>query len=95
MISERIALDVALLLCILFLPWWVSALVAIAGLLYLRNFSELVVLSLFYDVLYGPVVHAYTGTYFFVTSVAIVALLLSSFLKRYFIFYNTRDAFNS
>lgn len=49
----RIACNIALILCVLYLPWWIGVLVALVSAFLVDRFFELVLYGMLADVLYG------------------------------------------
>jgi hypothetical protein len=75
----RIAFNIGLIISLLYLPWWIGALIALAGAFLVEGFYEVVVYGILFDVLYGTVTgfHGveYTGTFFTIV-VFILALVI-------------------
>lgn len=75
----RIVCNIALILSVLYLPWWVTAcMVIVSGILVVRCY-EVIVYGILFDVLYGTSfgVHGYsyvgttfTAAVFFITLIA-------------------------
>jgi len=83
----RILVGFLLLFSILFMPLWVSVILALAGMVYFSKFFEATVLFFLSDLLYGtkeirglPIVFAS-----FVT--AVIVLIIIEFLKKKLKFY--------
>lgn len=86
-LRNRIIFNIILGLSILFMPWWLSVGLGILMIAFIRNPYEILVWGLFMDSLYG-----FSGTDFFFigtfTWAAVIALLISIFLKERLLFYN-------
>lgn len=72
----RILFSIVLLFSILFMPFWVSALLALAGIIYFSKFFETAVLFLLSDLLYGT--KEQTGFPVIFTSFIIAIILLTA-----------------
>ncbi len=79
----RIFADLLLCGAVLYLPWWVSALLALLSFFLFEHFYEMLVAAFLLDLLYGaPSPHF--GTFRFVmSSVAVVLFMLGTVLKRH------------
>lgn len=85
--ASRILLVIVSLLSILFLPFWVSALLAFAGLIYFSVFWEVIALFFLSDLLYGAERVNFYGITFITTLVATLLLLAAELLKKKLKFY--------
>ena len=83
----RILASVVLLFSILFLPFWVSIILALAGMIYFRFFLEAVFMFLLSDLLYGVKEAKFFNIVFI--SLIVYALVLTGveFVKRRLKFY--------
>lgn len=72
----RILISIVLLFSILFMPFWVSALLALVGIIYFSKFFEAAVLFLLSDLLYGT--KGETGFPVIFTSFIIAIILLTA-----------------
>lgn len=83
----RIIASFVILLSILFLPFWVSVILAFLAIIYFRVFWEAIVLFFISDLLYG----ANEARFFNITLVStifiIIMLLLIEFTKKKLKFY--------
>jgi hypothetical protein len=87
----RILVSVLLLFSVLFLPFWVTVLLALAGMIYFSVFWEAVVLFLLSDSLYGVGKEKYFGLVFVSFIASFIILILIEILKKKIKFYpNTR-----
>ncbi|MEK7081273.1 MAG: hypothetical protein AAB902_02710 [Patescibacteria group bacterium] len=84
----RILASVLLLFSILFMPFWVSVILALAGMIYFAIFWEVVVLLLLSDLLYGVKEAKFSNVIFISFIVSILVLVLLEFLKRKLKFYS-------
>ena len=87
MLLRMIAICI-LLFSVLFMPFWVTAILAIAGMVYFRYFTEAVFLLLLSDLLYGIAEEKFWGITFISFILGIVVMLLIEFVKRKTRFYN-------
>ena len=78
----RIFLSFILLLSILFMPFWVSALLALAGMIYFSFFVEAIFLFFLSDLLYGVEEIRFSYMVFFSFVTSILFLVVLEFLKR-------------
>ena len=83
----RIFASILLLFSILFLPFWVSIILAILGMLYFSLFYEAVALFLLSDLLYGTPEVKLFNIFFFSFILSIILLLVIEFLKKKLKFY--------
>ena len=83
----RILASVLLLFSILFMPLWVSAALAFAGMVYFSIFAEAVALFFLSDLLYGASEAKFYGmvfvSFFFSLAILIIVELLKKKLKFY------------
>lgn len=78
---KRLILNIILLAVIITCPWWVSVLLALALLYYLKHFNEIILYGFIMDILYGK------GDYKF-TVIFLILLLSSFFIKKRLKFYS-------
>jgi len=52
-IVQRIILDIILLLSVLFLPWWITIILALALVFYFKLYYEFIIAAVLTDMLYG------------------------------------------
>ena len=78
----RILASIILLFSILFLPFYISAILAIAGMIYFSFFWEAVLLLFFSDLLYGVKEGHLLHTTFIALITSIVFITIIEFLKR-------------
>lgn len=88
MIILRILGGAALLFSILFLPLWVSVILAFAGMIYFSKFYEAVVLFLLSDALYGISEAKFYGTAFVSFFTFLTALIIIEAFKKKLKFYS-------
>ena len=83
----RILASIILLLSVLFMPFWLSAVLALAGIIYFPIYIEAAVLMLLSDVLFGAREAAFSGVVYvsFLTSVA--CLVIVELIKKKVKFY--------
>ncbi len=78
---RRIMWNGALLLAILFFPWWVVVLVGIVAISMQKKFYEIIGWAIFYDALYGSSRITVEGFRFFFTVGSLALLFIVEFLK--------------
>ncbi|HEY4513211.1 MAG TPA: hypothetical protein VJH06_01725 [Candidatus Paceibacterota bacterium] len=78
----RICAVILLLLSVLFWPFWLSVILAIAGLIYFKIFFEAPVLFLLSDLLYGTAVPEFSGMVFVSFFIFIILLLIAETVKK-------------
>ena len=83
----RILASVLLLFSVLFLPFWVSILLALAGMFYFSVFWETVVLFLLSDLLYGAGEAKFHGAVFVSFVSAIIVIIAIEIVKKKLKFY--------
>ena len=83
----RILASIILLLSVLFMPFWLTAILALAGMIYFRYFVEAVGLLLLSDMLYGLPVNKFFDIVFVSFIFGIVTLFIVEFVKKKLKFY--------
>ena len=83
----RILASVLLLFSVLFMPFWVSVLLALAGMIYFSVFWEAVVLFLLSDLLYGAGEAKFHGAVVVSFVSAIIAIIAIEIVKKKLKFY--------
>lgn len=78
----------AILIAIVFMPLWVSLILAFLGMAYFDYFIEAVVLLLLSDLLYGVAGGKFFGVAFVSFIIAVVLLMATESMKRKLKFYN-------
>jgi len=86
----RICLSILLLFSILFLPFWVSIILAISGIIYFSMFFEAVILFFISDLIYGTMEIKFFNIFFFSFILSLVFLLIMEFIKRKLKFYKKK-----
>ncbi len=84
----RIITSVVLFLSILFMPFWLSAIIALGAILYFHIYAEVVVLLFISDMLYGVGENKLFGTYLASTITGAAVLLGIEILKKKLKFYS-------
>jgi hypothetical protein len=77
----RIVYDCILLLSVFFLPWYISLILGIIGLIYFENYVELLVSSFLIDSLYGVSGSRAFGFSFFHTVLGAFLFLVYGIIK--------------
>ncbi|MEK7113498.1 MAG: hypothetical protein AAB873_01585 [Patescibacteria group bacterium] len=78
----RILSSVAILLSLLFMPFWVSILLALAGMVYFAFYWEAVALFFISDLLYGVREERFFNFLIISTIVSFFTLLIIEYLKK-------------
>jgi len=84
----RIIAFIILLLSVLFMPFYISIILAFLGMLYFSIFWEAVFILLLSDLLYGAKEVRFSNTLFISLIISILILILVEFFKRKLKFYN-------
>ena len=84
----RILFSVLLLLSMLFMPFWVSVILAFTGMFYFAIFWEAIILFLLSDLLYGVKEDKFYGAVFVSFVVTGVVLIIIEVLKKKMKFYS-------
>lgn len=77
----RISASIILLFSILYLPFWLSAILALLGMAYFSFFFEAVILFFLIDLLYGAPEAKFSGSVFVALLAALAAFIIIEFLK--------------
>ena len=78
----RILASILLLFSILFMPFWISIILAFAGMVYFSIFWEAIILFLLSDLLYGVKEAKFHGAIFVYFVISIIVLIIIEFLKK-------------
>jgi len=84
----RILAVIILLWSALFMPFWLTAILAIAGMIYFNYFAEAVAIFLLSDLLYGAREGKFFGIVIISFLAATIAMVLIEFIKKKLKFYN-------
>ncbi|HEY0908444.1 MAG TPA: hypothetical protein VGE35_03805 [Candidatus Paceibacterota bacterium] len=76
----RTAFNIGLIICLLFLPWWLGAIVLVAACLAIRGFYEAILYGILADALYGTTLGIH-GFQYPATALAVILVLISAFLR--------------
>lgn len=87
----RILAFLILLFSILFLPFWISIILGILGIIYFHNYWEAVILFFISDFLYGTLESKFAFLTFTSGVFAFLFLILIEYLKKRFKFYPRRN----
>ncbi|KKS44558.1 hypothetical protein A3I25_02015 [Candidatus Nomurabacteria bacterium RIFCSPLOWO2_02_FULL_42_17] len=83
----RILANIALLVAVLWLPFWVTVLLVLVGLFYFRNYYEALIALLLIDLIYGVPLARWGGWPLVSFSIGIVLFIGAEILKRRLKFY--------
>lgn len=79
----RIFCDTSLLLSLLYLPWWLTALFGLIFLIYFNHFYEIIIIGAIADMIYGIPRKIFFDAEFVNTLAAILLYLFSIQLKKF------------
>lgn len=85
---QRILASILLLISILFLPFWVSVILALAGIIYFSFYWEGVILFLLSDLLYGTQEGLFLNIISTSFVVSFLVLVITELVKKKLKFYN-------
>lgn len=83
----RISAFLVLLFSILFLPFWLSLVLAFGGMMYFKVFLEAPALFLLSDLLFGAPESRFSNFIFLSLSISVALILFAEFLKKKLKFY--------
>lgn len=83
----RIAFNVLMFTSVLFLPWWITAIIAISFLFKFTAY-EIILWGVFADMLYSASAPSFYNIEFLFTISAIVIFVLAYFIKKRLMFYD-------
>ncbi|OGJ06413.1 hypothetical protein A2456_02390 [Candidatus Nomurabacteria bacterium RIFOXYC2_FULL_36_19] len=78
----RITFGILLLISVLFLPIWISAILALIGMIYFSLFLEAVFLFLLSDLLFGLKENGPFGIIFFSFTITLICFVILELLKK-------------
>ena len=84
----RILASVLLLFSILFMPFWVSVILALVGMFYFVIFGEAIILLLLSDLLYGVKENKFFGAIFVSSVIFGTVLIVIEIVKKKMKFYS-------
>lgn len=84
---KRIILDTVLFFSLFTMPWWVSCVVAIAGIFFFTDFYEIIIAGFIMDIVYGTANATFIGIQFTNTLAAGFFLAVGTFIKNRMRFY--------
>jgi hypothetical protein len=88
---HRISASIVILLSLLFMPFWLSAVLAVGAMLYFNMFWEAVILFLLSDLLYGVSEPRLFNTTYATFIISVFALAIIEFIKKRTIFYPSKS----
>ena len=77
----RLSFTILSIISLIFLPWWITALVLIAGCFFVESFYECIVFGILADSLYGTE-WSFHGVPYAATLYALVVFLVVSFIRK-------------
>lgn len=83
----RIGASILLMISVLFMPWWLSFVLALVFMFYFNIFFEAILIFLISDLLYGVKEIKFFGITFISLIITAIALTLIEILKRKLKFY--------
>ncbi|HEU0080936.1 MAG TPA: hypothetical protein VFQ72_02845 [Candidatus Paceibacterota bacterium] len=78
---KRLAFNIALILSLLYLPWWAGAVIVVSACFLVENFYEAVLYGIISDVLYGTA-QGWHGLPYASTIFAAAVFLVASTLRK-------------
>ena len=78
---RRLVFNILIILSILFMPWWIGAIVAILGCSFVDRFYEVIVYGILADAFYGTK-FGYHGFQYMATLSAVVIFAAVSTIKK-------------
>lgn len=84
---RRVLLDAILFLSLFTTPWWVSVVIALAGVFFFTDFYEIIFAGFIMDIVYGAPNASFLNVQFISTVAAIFLFAGGAFLKKRMVFY--------
>lgn len=81
-ISQRILLDIVIVLSVFYLPWWISAILVAIGAFFFDKFYEIFFIGLLLDILYGVKTEKFYGVWFIFTVVFTLIYIIIKYFKK-------------
>ncbi|MBI5138402.1 MAG: hypothetical protein HZA95_01220 [Candidatus Vogelbacteria bacterium] len=81
--KERIIVDIIIVVSIFVFPWWFAALISVFAAIFLKNFLDIIVMAVVYDLLYASSLGIFGGLQFPTTIAASIVYIALSVLKKY------------
>lgn len=78
----RIAFNIAIVVSLLFLPWWLTALVALCAVSLVGKFYEAILYGILFDALYGAEIGFYGFSYAATLYTTVIALFANAIRSR-------------
>lgn len=85
--AMRILASIILLFSVLFMPFWLSAILVFIGMLYFAFFWEAIILLFLSDLLYGAKEARFFYAVFISLIVSVIVLVIIEFVKKKIKFY--------
>lgn len=85
---KRIITGIFIFLCIFWAPWWVTILIASAGVFVFNNYIEFIFTGLIMYSIYGVGSMGILGSTLYLPVILVGIYLIFSFIKKYIIIYN-------
>ncbi len=82
---KRVLYGVALIVCAFVMPWWISVLFSLIGILYFPHLYEVIFVGLIIDMLYGGTIVVHGVTIMFTIALTISLYVLTNLKRRIFI----------
>lgn len=84
----RLLASVVMLISVLFMPWWITVILALICMAYFDHFFEAIGLLFLSDILFGIPESKFFGLIFVSTISGIIALVFVELMKKKLKFYN-------
>lgn len=78
--SKRLLFNLTIIISIILLPWWVTLLCAVAFVIFVDRYYELILFGAIYDVIYG--VQTNESLMYYGTLIGIILFVISVSLKN-------------
>lgn len=80
--TKRIIVSVILLLSATYMPFWLTAIIALGGIVYFRYYIEAIIIMFLVDLLFGAEVKMFHGFHFAASISALIILLIAEYIRE-------------
>ncbi|HUC89069.1 MAG TPA: hypothetical protein VMR49_03500 [Candidatus Paceibacterota bacterium] len=84
---KRIAFDVILFLSIFLLPWWITAILGLAGIFIFAQFYEFIAVGIIMHSIYVVPGHGFISSPLWFTLIIFIIYISIQFIRRHIILY--------
>jgi len=85
----RVLINAFIFISIFYLPWWVTTIVVLSGVIFFKNFYEAILAGLIIDMIYGAKTVEFANIWFVFTASYTGVYVLSNYLKKNIRLYET------